>query len=343
MLCENEIFLRILYFFNITMNILRFVIPIILIVKMVLDIYHQILDVNDDSAKEKITKRIFASILIFLVPTIINVFLDFMETISGYTFNYSECNYNAHPEIINAIIQKREEEERLRNKFESDENKAKYQQNLNNLKMFISYKSSEINGGNFIGQKYQQLSDSQLKALCGVAKAEQGSIEGSKAEASLMANLYELLESDNKFYGKGLYNYVRNSGWFSDATKHMSEGCPSDYLAAVRDVLVNGNRTLPPYIDEHDCFDCGKSYCAGHKGDICYLSLNGQQIDSLDKIRTRSDSYYVKDKTQIHNVMGATYTFYRFIQEERNGQKINIGDPFGYKASSKAKFDSLNK
>ena len=108
MLCENVLFLRILNFFNITMNVLRFAIPIILILKLILDIYHQIINVNDDKIKKKIVTRITACIIIFLVPTIVNVFFSFLETITGSTFNYSECNENI--QNIDLFVEQKEVE-----------------------------------------------------------------------------------------------------------------------------------------------------------------------------------------------------------------------------------------
>ena len=130
-------------------------------------------------------------------------------------------------------------------------------------------------------------------------------MDGVKAEASLMANLLETSPSRQAKYGtggNGLYNYVRNGGWFYRAA-HFMDGpkVASKYVEAVREVLVEGNRTLPQYVDEHDCFS-----------DILSISTGS--------IRNRAD--YITGETIIKNKMGSTYTFYSF--------PASGSDPFGY-------------
>ena len=90
-MCENVLFLKLLNFFNVAITILRIAVPIGLIVKLVLDIYHGIIDVNDNSIKDKVLHRIAACVIIFLVPTFINVFFELIESITGPQFNYTEC------------------------------------------------------------------------------------------------------------------------------------------------------------------------------------------------------------------------------------------------------------
>ena len=84
----------------------------------------------------------------------------------------------------------------------------------------------------------------------------------------------------------------------------------SKYVEAVREVLVEGNRTLPQYVDEHDCFS-----------DILSISTGS--------IRNRSD--YISGVTIIKNKMGSTYTFYCF--------PASGSDPFGY---TKAAWDYVH-
>jgi len=153
--------------------------------------------------------------------------------------------------------------------------------------------------------KKYDLSKTQLVKLARLCVQEQGSVNGVKAEASLMANLLETSDYRKKKYGTdgtGLYNWVRNGGWFYKASYFMDNTTVSNkYVEAVKDVLVDGNRTLPPYIDEHDCFADIKSISTG-------------------SIRNRAD--YIKGETIIKNKMGSTYTFYCF--------PASGSDPFGY-------------
>lgn len=153
--------------------------------------------------------------------------------------------------------------------------------------------------------KRYNLTETQLKKIARLCVQEQGSVEGAKAEASLMANLLETSEYRQKKYGTdgaGLFNWVRNGGWFYRAAYFMDNtSVGSKYVEAVRDVLVNGNRTLPQYIDEHDCFTDIKSISTG-------------------SIRDRSA--YIAHHTIVKNKMGSTWTFYCF--------PASGSDPFGY-------------
>jgi hypothetical protein len=152
--------------------------------------------------------------------------------------------------------------------------------------------------------KYK-LSDKQIKQIARLCAQEQGSLAGAKAEASLMANQLETNDYRRRKYGTGatgLFNWIRNGGWFYRSAYYMDYGSASaSIIAGVKDVLVEGHRTLPQYIDEHDCFSDISSISTGDK-------------------RTRSD--YVRGKTIVKNRMGSTYTFYSFPDQE--------SDPFGY-------------
>lgn len=148
-----------------------------------------------------------------------------------------------------------------------------------------------------MSKKYS-LTQQQLKGIANLCVQEQGSLKGCQAEASLMCNLFE---KQSKY--SDLYSYVRNGGWFAYAAKYMDTGSSSSQIVdAVYDVICNGNRTLPNYIDEHDCFSDIKSISTG------------------DNVSDRSA--YIKDKTIIKNRYGSTYMFYCFPD--------TYTDPFGY-------------
>ena len=147
-----------------------------------------------------------------------------------------------------------------------------------------------------MSKKYN-LTATELKHLANVAYGEQGTVKGAAAEASIMCNLFE---KQTRY--TTLYNYVRYGGWFANAARSMDYGSSSQAIVeAVKDVICNGNRTLPEYVDEHDCFSDIKSISTGNKNN-------------------RSD--YIKDETVIKNVYGSTYTFYCFPD--------STADPFGY-------------
>ena len=145
--------------------------------------------------------------------------------------------------------------------------------------------------------KAYKLSDQELLACARLCQQEQGTATGAAAEMSLALNLYER----NTSRYSSVYDYMRNSGWFANAAYYMDNGrCSGAVLNAVSDVLA-GNRTLPEYIDEHDC-----------TSDIISISTGNKH--------NRSD--YIPNKTVIKNNSGAIYTFYCFPDE--------WSDPFGY-------------
>jgi len=161
------------------------------------------------------------------------------------------------------------------------------------------------------GKKYS-LSNSQLTQIARLCVQEQGA-SGAAAEASQMANNYEL--NGNKTKYPTLYDYVRNSGWYYKAAYYMDNGnASSTTIAKVRDVLVNGNRVLPLYVDEHDCIR-----------DIAWIKNNGKEVNKEVK------SNYIPNVTVIHNKMGSTYTFFCFPAAGC--------DPFGYTDNKRAPKD----
>lgn len=154
--------------------------------------------------------------------------------------------------------------------------------------------------------KRYELSEDKLIKITRLCVQEQGTITGVKAEASLAANLLETNKYYQQKYGDDIYSFMRYSKWFSKAEKWMDEGSASALaIEAVRDVLVNGNRTLPQHIDEHDCM-----------GDILYITNHGAICNK------QARGNYIRDVTVIKNVYGSKYTFYCFPDKH--------SDPFGY-------------
>ena len=161
---------------------------------------------------------------------------------------------------------------------------------------------NNIDTSNTNYQKYE-LSNYELKSIASLCEQEQGTAKGAAAEASLMANRFELYGSEYD----NIYDYVRNSKWFAHASEYMddNEYVDDSVLEAVDKVLTEGKRTLPKYIDEHDCIS-----------DIKSAHNDGEYINA----ENRED--YISNVTKINNVYGSTFTFYTFADEN--------GDPFGY-------------
>lgn len=326
MLCENVLFLRILNFFNIAIQVIRFVVPILLIIKLILDIYHQIIIISDNSAKDKIIKRVSAAVLVFFVPTFINLFFGLIEDVTGMSFNYSECMVNI--KNIDYYVELRELEQKLEYEKISQENIEKYNERVNVLKDQIKNNLSKNSVTDTtairIGDTYN-LTDEQLTNVAKVCQNEQSTPKGAAAEAELMINLYTLREYKGSFY-EFLFN-SSNSAWWAPIKNgtYKSINLKSDVKEAVRKVIIDGYRTLPPYINEHDCISCG---------DIMYIQNNGYQANK------NNHSDYIQDKTQVYTTYMKNdnvkyWIFYTFPDTN--------SDPFGYTVNAKQKYQSISK
>lgn len=161
-----------------------------------------------------------------------------------------------------------------------------------------------------VGFTRYNMSDGELRAIARLCQQEQGSAIGAAAEASLMANRFEMF---GQSYGS-LYNYVKNCRWFANAAYFMglTGSLDGSIYNSVRDVLINGKRTLPNYVDEHDCIS-----------DLSSCSNNGSYFSPSNK------SAYTRRVTAIRNRYGASYTFYCF--------PTATSDPFGYTAEAARK------
>ncbi len=149
------------------------------------------------------------------------------------------------------------------------------------------------------------LNEQQIKGLAHIVEGEQPGIEGHYAEASLMANLNDISGND-KATTKNLIHRA-TSGWFANgAYRYNHPGNPaSTAIQAVRDVIVGGKRTLPRYVNEHDCFS-----------DLTSVSNNGKSFSKTNR------SEYKQYVTKIKNRYGASGTFYTFPNSK--------ADPFYY-------------
>lgn len=323
MLCENVLFLNFLNIFNISMSIMRFAVPIMLIIKMVLDIYHGIIDPNDNSIKEKIGKRIFACVIIFLVPTIVDIFLGFLENVTNMSFNYSECNANINN--IDYYVEQRELEKKLKHENENSEAAIKYKQMLQELQTKIEKnKQTADSTAMVIGKKYN-LSDKEITDVAKVCQREQGKPKGAAAEAELMINKYVLSGYSGSFYDY-LFN-SKNGRWWQPIKSgtYGSTKLRDDVKEAVRKVVNDGERIFPAYINEHDCISCG---------DITSIKTDGKSANKNDH------SNYIQDRTHVYTVYKAKskvkyWIFYAFPD--------TTSDPFGYTVDAKDKLAAISK
>ena len=338
-MCENSGVLSVVLLLKDVINFISIIVPIILILMVSVDVFKMVGgDTNVYNQKIKGTiKKAIAAVLVFFVPTFVNLLLSLLGS-DGYQTSF--CWINANNETIAEVKELEEarrlidEEKKAQEKKKADDERKAVEELREEArkenekeaeeaeKNNSSSSSSSPSGEVFPSTKYD-LTETQLIHLARVCKAEQGSVAGAAAEATLMANLFESKGKNYGTGGDGLYNYVRTGRWFAHAADHMDNGSYTpEILAAVKDVLVNGNRVMPSNVVEHDCWFCNNGkYCNnGNKGDICKIIVGGKTLTSAADIKNRSN--YIKDDTVIYNVYGSIYKFYMFPSER--------ADPFGY-------------
>lgn len=154
------------------------------------------------------------------------------------------------------------------------------------------------------------LSDEQKHYIAQIVAREQGSKKGYYAEASLIANLTDFRGDENATPAKMIAKV--NSGWFGPVNNgkvQMGKTCDNaEALQAVEDVIIQGRRTLPRYINEHD-----------YIGDIT-------QVENCEK--DNRASWQPNVSKWFAGKSGKVWiTFY----EWPDGVEGN-GDPFGYDA-----------
>lgn len=309
--CSNPAVGSIITILKNILKIVQIAGPILLIIALTITITKLVSNPDEKKYKKHIRNELIAILFLFAVPVIVNAFMLMLNnsydvsicwnSIGNYSYNPDYVkDYDKSPnKLLNNIDDYEKGEER---KPENDPNNTSSSNSSGNNSTI-----APTNTGSFT--KYN-LSESQLKQLTALALHEQGTAKGAAAEASLMANRFELYGSKYGSGADGLVSYVRNSGWFASAGSHMADSgiVTSSALNAVRNVLVGGRRTLPGYVDEHDCFS---------------------DISSVSTGSVRDRSSYKQFSTKIHNRYGANYTFYSFPDSN--------SDPFGYTSESKRK------
>lgn len=316
--CTSSAVLKIILFVETLLKYVCYIIPMGLIVMVSLDFAKNVMSMKDDEFQKNLKlaiKRIIFAVGFFLVPILAKFSINLVSNsaIGEYESCLQNTQYISYYEELEKMQKQLdlEEEERW---FASIDADAKFKKSVLQLSMANGSKD-----GTFMGQTYK-LSDAQLEYLASVAQGEQFSSAGAAAEVSLMANRFELYGSSYGTGADGLYNYVKNSGWWSS---NSNRGKPNQVIIdTTKSVLMLGQRTLPLYVDEHDCIYCGENY--GY--DIVSAVNNGKTIDRTDR------SQYKKDVTVLTNRYGAVYTFYTFPSEG--------SDPFGYTAEAKNKVSS---
>ena len=330
--CENPNILSTISIASTILGLLYYLIPIILAVMLVVDLGKNVIANGSEIGKNTgmIVKRIIIAMIFFRLPTIVDFALD-LATLEddNVKSKWHSCLDNSENiavfkrkyELLKAEDDAKYESERQAYMFRISQRHARAVVGVRPEPVTTSGEGGD-GVGNFYGQTYK-LDDDSIRKLAAKAVSEQGSdVDGVRAEVSLMVNRFELFRdrTDNCKVSdcSTIVKYVINSGWFGDPDENIAimNGNPGpEMIAAARDVVVNGNRAFPIYIDEHDCIDCG-SY--GY--DIVRIDVNGRSLTSPSELLDKSN--YIQGQTVLHNRYDSTYTFWCF--------PTPYADPFGY-------------
>ena len=104
-ICDHLSFLQIMNFIIIALNVVRYVVPILVVVMTILDLYKNMINPNEKEGMNIIIKRILAAIIVFLVPTFIKLFMSLLDIIfqDSVDVNYTACYQNANSTCIENI------------------------------------------------------------------------------------------------------------------------------------------------------------------------------------------------------------------------------------------------
>lgn len=158
------------------------------------------------------------------------------------------------------------------------------------------------------------LTNKQIKGIANIVLHEQGTVSGWYAEASQIANRCDI-KGDKYATGKRVEEVLK-SGWYAHGKERFEVGTKNSIvIEIVKNVFCKGLRTLPRYIDEHDCMS-----------DISSVRNGLKSVKS-------AKSKWKRHTTVIRNRMGAKYIFYDFP----GGYATGV-DPFGYTDKKKRKY-----
>ena len=110
--CDTLLSVRIVYFLKIIMNIIHFIIPMGLILKVTFDFYKGIISGNDDKGEilKKTSTRIVAAVILFLVPTLVGALLSIFNELTDST-SYKDSFYSCYKQVDSDFIKQLENNE----------------------------------------------------------------------------------------------------------------------------------------------------------------------------------------------------------------------------------------
>ncbi len=117
-----------------------------------------------------------------------------------------------------------------------------------------SSQSNSSDGEIFNGTKYEVTEDEKIRLAKFVYQEYNGDTEGMKAVASHMCNLYEYYKWTGAIsQNKSFTDYILSGSWYGQATRN-NQNYNDEAIAAVEQCIINGQRTLPLYVNEFDMY-----------------------------------------------------------------------------------------
>ena len=335
--CTNYDFLRIVAVLKTLVTIVKIAVPLIIIVMGMLDFFKIVSEGTPEAAKkgaQTIFIRLVAGALIFFLPSIIDTFMGFVNGYSDAQNTYTACINNSekldyYKELKEEQIAHKKDEKEATKEEAEKKKKKKEAAAVAAMAAKQTYDSSSTSEGTITGKKYD-VSDSDISYIASIALCEVDEI-GLSAEVSQMVNRYELFSN----HQGSIANYVRTNGFWQCANENNGRTPSESAKAKTKDIIVLGNRTLPPYVDEQDCPSCTCRRCENYTY-IKSITTNGTTYTDYDSIRSMGPPVYVQDKSRIVNKWGSRYTYYAHGCQERTC------DMYGYTDEAFAKYKQMN-
>ncbi len=103
-ICDTLGFLRVVSLIRTILNIIRFAVPLGLIIWIALDLFKNVVNPENKDGVKKIGIRFGAAIIVFLLPTIIPLLLQLFDDITGnIDYETSKCYLNGNSNCISNI------------------------------------------------------------------------------------------------------------------------------------------------------------------------------------------------------------------------------------------------
>lgn len=93
--CDQNGVIMVFKMIKTLLNLMRFLVPIMLIVWTIIDLFKNVINPDNKESRKKIVNRLLAAIIVFLVPTMVNLVMNLVDVAfgkgTGYDYNVSEC------------------------------------------------------------------------------------------------------------------------------------------------------------------------------------------------------------------------------------------------------------